>query len=127
MIIEHPVMVKAAGKPKLVKLCTDISLYRLRGGEIHRCTLNRCHITVRNRILVGRCKAVSIDPHYLIHGISAVISVEIEVSMICHIENRILIGSTCIVNAETVILCQCICHGNPGFSGEALISVRGNK
>ena len=125
IVIEHPVMIEAVRKLQLIEIRIDIACDHLLGGEIHRGASHRLDTTVRDRNLAGRCIAVCMNPDTLLHRVAAVIAVQVEVRVVRHIEDGVLIGGRLIVDLERVVLGQGVGHGHLSVAWEALITVRG--
>ena len=65
------------------------------------------------------------NPDTLIHRVTTVIAVQVEVRVVRHIEDGVLVGGRLIVDLERVVLGQGVGHGHLGSAREALITVRG--
>ena len=125
IVIEHPVMIEAVRKLQLIEICIDIACDHLLGGEIHRGAGHWLDAAIRDRNLAGRCIAICMNPDTLIHRVTTVIAVQVEVRVVRHVEDGVLIGGRLIVDLERVVLGQGVGHGHLGSAREALITVRG--
>ena len=124
IFIQHIIVIVSTGPLQLrillFYLISDLMLCQ----EIHRCPFYRNNITIRVYLFIDFCKKLRLDLHFLILNISPIVSVQIKIGMVCHVDQRRFIRNCKITDMQRILLIQRICHDHLQRSREALIFMR---
>ena len=105
-------MVVAFYKRKLCILRINILRNLLHGCKIKRCSFYGCDLARRNGTMADLGIMRSLQPYFdIFHGCFAVISLQIKIRMICHIDKCILVRRCKIVDLQCIVFCQLVRHG----------------
>ncbi len=122
--VEHPVMVIAVAVADLF----EIGLVDSFADDAQRCEVHRgsghgqdftcCHIGG-----VDRCISGGVHVEFVVCNGLQGIAVEVEVGVVCHVDDRRFIGHGLVGDVETVVGCQSVGDFGSDVSGEVVVTV----
>ena len=122
--VENPVVVVACGVLYLVvREIVDVVGQWVRLAEVHRCALDRPNLACWNVQAVGRSELVGIDVSHHVVARFRQIAVEIEVRVVGHVDDGLLVGCSFEHDVEGVVSLDGVrCSGFHG-AAEAVVAV----
>ena len=87
-------------RPRIINMITHSS----GSSEVHWCSFYRNHFSSTDRTLSKLCKCIRIDHHLFITDTAGIMSCQIKITVIGHVDYRLLVTDTVITDLKTVII-----------------------
>ena len=120
--IQHPVQVIPTPELQLLERVVNLFADSYRSTLIQRSTINRTD-TYGNQSAVNRSVVVCINHNQLVQHIGTGNTGEIEITMVCQVHNRLLVGCSFIFDTDSIVIRQRISNLDIQISGEAGFTV----
>ena len=122
---DFPVVVISRLKMKRFVVQLDIPRKGFGRAEVHGRTVNFAQFSGRDVFCIIWAEEPAGQNQDLFHCLICLfVTCQIEIAVVCHIEDRILIAYSIILNVKASFIVQFISYLYDGISGEALIAIR---